>query len=303
VILEPIGLERLSEDALLPEITALHHAYDIAWFGEPEHDSDEVREWLELGNRHCVVRDDGRVVAVGNAWRTGSNVVIDPAADGPAAARLGVTWLRDVGAPDTEVLDRDTVLRDVLTAAGWRHAYSTFELCRTVEPSWERPEPSWPDGVTARPMEVADERRVHELIFQDAAWAEVPGHHFREFDEWRSIFLRGRRPADRPLLALRGERPVGVALPRLFSDGAGWVEQLAVARAERGRGLGRALLLAAFAALEHDGATKLGLGVLGANESALRLYLGVGLAVDREWQTYSSPDQELGLPAHTGGSA
>jgi ribosomal protein S18 acetylase RimI-like enzyme len=283
VILEPAGLEQLSE------ITALHLAYDVGWFGEVEHDVDEVREWFELGDRHCVVRDGDRVVAVGNAWRTGSNLVIDPAADGPAAARLGVDWLRQVAVPATEVLDRDTELRDVLIAAGWRYAYSTFELCRAVEPAWERPAPSWPAGVRVRPLEPGEEPALHELIYREAGWADVPGHHEREFEEWRSIFIRGDRAPDRPLLAVRDDRLVGAALPRLFSDGTGWIAQLAVARAERGRGIGRALLLAGLDVLTRGGATKLGLGVLGENRSALRLYQDVGLRLDREWQTFAAP--------------
>ena len=283
MIVEPAGLERLSE------ITALQRRYDLAWFGEPENDADEVRERLELGGRQCIVREGDRVVAHGNAWRTGSSVVIDPAADQRTAAELAVGWLRDVTAPATEVLVRDTVLRDVLIAAGWTYAYSTFDLYRAVEPTWKRPPPAWPDGVAVRPLQSGDEPRVHELIFREAGWAEVRGHHFRDFDEWRSIFLKGDRPEDRPLLAVRGDQPLGVVLPRRFSDGTGWVAQLAVARAERGRGLGRALLLTAFDALARGGANRLGLGVLGENESALRLYVDVGLRVEREWQTFAAP--------------
>jgi len=280
------------EPADLSEITALQSAYDTAWFGEPEHDEDEVREWLELGNRSCVVRDGERIVAAAVVWRTGSSAMIDPGADVDAVARLVVPWLTEAGAPATEALDRDAALRAVLVDAGWRYAYSTFELFRAVEPGWERPAPVWPDGVRVRPFEPGDEPALHDMIFRDAAWADVPGHHFRELDEWRAIFLKGERPEDRPLLAVRDDGIVGAALPRLFSDGTGWIAQLAVARSERGRGLGRALLLATYDALVRGGATKLGLGVLAANQSALRLYVGVGLRVDREWQTFSAPGTE-----------
>lgn len=283
MIVEPAGLDQLSE------ITALQRRYDEHWFGEPENDADEVREFLELGHTQCIVRDGDRAVATGNAWRTGSSVVIDPMTDGRAVAAVAVDWLRNVAAPTTEVLSRDEQLREVLLASGWAYSYSTFDLYRAVESSWERPRPSWPDGVTVRAMEPADERRVHELIFRDAAWAEVRGHHDREFDEWRSIFLKGDRAEDRPLMAVRGDQPIGVVLPRLYSDESGWISQLAVARSERGRGLGRALLLTAFDRLARGGATRLGLGVLAENASALRLYVGVGLRVDREWQTFAAP--------------
>jgi ribosomal protein S18 acetylase RimI-like enzyme len=73
---------------------------------------------------------------------------------------------------------------------------------------------------------------------------------------------------------------------RIFSDGAGWVSQLAVARSERGRGLGRALLLESFRRRLAVGATLLGLSVQAVNRSAIGLYLDVGLTVDREWQRF-----------------
>ena len=81
-------------------------------------------------------------------------------------------------------------------------------------------------------------------------------------------------------------RLVGVALGHTFSDGAGWVAQLAVAEDHRGRGLGRALLLEALRRRVAAGATALGLSVSALNPDALRLYLDVGLVVDREWRTY-----------------
>ena len=283
MILEPTGLERLSE------ITALQRRYDEHWFGEPENDADEVQEWLELGDRRCLVRDGDRVAAAATVWRTGSSVVIDPGADVAAAAALIVPWLAEAGAPTTEVFDRDAALRGELLSAGWRYAYSSFDLFRAVDASWTLPAPTWPAGLQVRRLEPPDERALHDLIYRDAAWADVPGHHVRDFDEWRAIFLKGDRDEERPLLAARDDRLVGAVLPRLFSDGVGWIAQLAVAGAERGRGLGRALLLAGFDGLVRAGASKLGLGVLAENESALRLYVGIGLRVDREWQTFAAP--------------
>ncbi|GMA86894.1 hypothetical protein GCM10025868_21440 [Angustibacter aerolatus] len=94
-----------------------------------------------------------------------------------------------------------------------------------------------------------------------------------------------RRPSSR-LAAWAGDVPVGVVLGKVFSDGTGWVAHLAVDRARQGRGLGRALLLRALRDRAAAGATRLGLAVSGANRDALRLYLSVGLEVEREWLTY-----------------
>jgi len=77
---------------------------------------------------------------------------------------------------------------------------------------------------------------------------------------------------------------------RVFEDGRGWVEQLAVARDARGQGLGRALLLHSLIELAGQGATSLALGVQGANETAIRLYRDIGFRVDRAWRSYALPD-------------
>ena len=85
-------------------------------------------------------------------------------------------------------------------------------------------------------------------------------------------------------------RFVGVSLVRTFSDGLGWISQLAVAPSMRGRGLGRALVLESFRRLVAAGATSLGLGVMAANRGALGLYRSLGLSIDREWQLWDAPE-------------
>jgi ribosomal protein S18 acetylase RimI-like enzyme len=253
----------------------------------------------------CVVEDGGRVVAAGTRWRTAASVVIDPRADAASAAEELTAWLDDVAAPEVDVLDRDEVLRAVLSRAGWRYAYSSFELLRPVGGDWQLPEPSWPPGVSVRAMADGEQDALHRLIYEDAAWADVAGHHHRPTDEWRRIFIDGRNGPERPLLAEADGRLVGAAVLRLFADGAGWISQLAVARSARGRGLGRALLLAGLRQLVDAGANKLGLGVMATNDGALRMYLDAGLRIEREFQSFRPPGGGPGheVPAPTGGSA
>jgi ribosomal protein S18 acetylase RimI-like enzyme len=136
-------------------------------------------------------------------------------------------------------------------------------------------------------------RAWSKRTYLDASWAALPGHHLREFDEWQRIFLAGRADHEAPVLAWRGERLVGAAIGRIFSEGTGWVGQLAVAQDERGRGLGRALLLEAMRRYIAAGASSLGLGVMAENRKALRLYQDVGLEIEREWQFYA-PAGEAG---------
>ena len=93
-----------------------------------------------------------------------------------------------------------------------------------------------------------------------------------------------RRPRPR-----RDGRAIGWVVGRVFSDGRGWVEQLAVARSARGLGLGRALMLHSLAELRSRGATSLATGVQAANENAIGLYRDIGFAVEREWRVYAMP--------------
>jgi ribosomal protein S18 acetylase RimI-like enzyme len=271
----------------VPALTALQRRYDVAWFGAPEHDEDEVREEFALAEAVCVVEADGRVLGAGSRSRTSSSLVVDPAGDADAALGLLVPWLVAGGAAETDVLDRDARVRSALEAAAWRHVRSGFELTRQVSSEWTPAAPDWPAGVEVRPFVPDDANRIHTLVYMDAQWAEVPGHHGREFDEWQRIFLDGREDSEAPVVAWRGDRLVGAAIGRIFSDGTGWVGQLAVARDERGRGVGRALLLEAMRRHLAAGATTLGLGVMAENRGALRLYQGVGLEIEREWQFYA----------------
>lgn len=276
---------RAAVDADLPALTELQRACDTAWFGAPEDDEDEVREGLDLADAACIVVDGPVCLGAGLRWRTGSSLVIHPTAADAVAARL-VGWLAEVGAPATDVLDRDVRLRTALAAAGWAYDHATFDLIRPVGPGWVLPAPSWPIGVEIRSFEPDRAGALHHLIYVDAGWAEVPGHHPRDFDEWHRLFLAGRPADEAPVVAWRGDQLVGAAVGRTFSDGTGWIAQLAVARRERGRGLGRALLLEFFRRRVDAGARQLGLSVVATNREALRLYLSIGLLVDREWQTY-----------------
>jgi len=70
------------------------------------------------------------------------------------------------------------------------------------------------------------------------------------------------------------------------NDGEGWVDQIAVRREARGRGLGRALLVAAFAAAREHGATVCRLNT-DSRTGALGLYEHVGMGVVETYEHYA----------------
>lgn len=284
-------LVRPVSDDDLPAVVALQQSWDTSWFGAPEHDDAEVRKSLQRATdpEHTRVLLDGpRLLAA--AWCASpseSTVVVDPGVDAAPLYDDLLPWLRGLGSHAVEALDRDTVLQEGLARHGWEHQLSSYELIRPVA-GWDLETPTFADGVTVTSLTTDDEALVHALIYDEAGWASVPGHHARDLDDWRDLFLDDDVPRDQQVLCWRDGRLVGVALGQTFSDGTGWVAQLAVPADLQGQGLGRPLLLEALRRRVAAGATALGLGVSARNPDALRLYLGVGLQVEREWRTYSS---------------
>lgn len=271
----------------LAAITDLQRRWDVAYFGYAEHDADEVNESFSraepLAERSRLVHDGDRLIGAAYCWLDEAVVLVDPAVEPePIVADL-VGWCTALPAiQQIDALDRDSAMLAALAEHGWTHARSAFDLIRDVTPDWQLAEPEWPSGVEVRSLHDDDAEALYELIYTDAGWAEIAGHNHRPFDEWHSIFLSTDHPGQQ-VLVWRDDQLIGAALARIFSDGAGWVAQLAVAKSARRQGLGRALLLEAFRRTLAAGATKLGLSVQAGNRAALDLYLGVGLTIDREW--------------------
>ncbi len=78
---------------------------------------------------------------------------------------------------------------------------------------------------------------------------------------------------------------VGAALALDYPE-EGWVQQVAVRRDRRSRGVGRALLSKAFGELRRRGSSPLGLST-DSRTGALDLYLRLGMEVHLTYSHYS----------------
>jgi ribosomal protein S18 acetylase RimI-like enzyme len=266
-----------------PALVALVLAEDAAWTDADAVSEDEAGEVVDGHGGGVVFERDGRVAgyaALGDGGET--LVLVDPADDpGPALEAL-VGWLGERGHHEIDTYADDVRRIAWLEARGFTYRRSFFDLQRGGDPPLAAA--VWPSGVGVvrhRPGE--DDEAVHALVHVDAAWADVPGHTERSLEPWRAMIT----PEHRGWVASRDGRPVGWVFGLVFSDGRGWIEQLAVARSARGLGLGRALLLHALADLRAHGATSFALGVQAANDRALGLYVGAGFDVSREWRVYA----------------
>ncbi|MBV9681620.1 MAG: GNAT family N-acetyltransferase [Solirubrobacterales bacterium] len=269
-------------------VLALGLAEEAAWFGEPEVSAEEVGEWIdEAGgvSRGVVAVDDGgQVRGFALPGRREAVFLADPARTDALTDEL-LPWLREQrDAVEVMTFAGDDARVSALERHGLRHRRSSFWMVRP-DSAGSLPSAAFPVGVDVAPYRLGDsDEAVHRLIYVDAAWASIPGHAERDLDAW----IEKDRPCRSMFLARRGGRPVGWVAGRLLASGRGYISTLAVAANERGRGIGRALLLRAFADLQLGGARGLALAVEAENETALGLYRSVGLEIEREWRIYAT---------------
>jgi mycothiol synthase len=158
---------------------------------------------------------------------------------------------------------------------GYRHVRSFLRL--ELDLSQPSASPAWPAGIEVRHFRRhRDEEAVH------AAMDEAFRDHWRpdvmSLEEW--LAFRFERPGlDLGLwwVAWAGNEVAGAALA-IETPLGGYVADLAVRRPWRGCGLGRALLLQAFAELRRRGQQRAYLGVDRDNPTgAMHLYTSLGM--------------------------
>ncbi|MGH3003830.1 MAG: GNAT family N-acetyltransferase [Gaiellaceae bacterium] len=167
-----------------------------------------------------------------------------------------------------------------------------FDLTREILRMWrpldgEPAEERRVAGVSVRTYRAADGEDVHALL--DEAYAGWDGDYVaRDHRDWLA-FMTAHEDFDPDLwfLAERGGETVGCALHWRERDRRGWVKDLAVRAAERGLGIGKALLHEAFRTYVKRNATHVGLKVDTTNPTGARqLYERVGFATDQRYEVW-----------------
>jgi ribosomal protein S18 acetylase RimI-like enzyme len=267
-----------------PSLIGLALAEDAACSGASAVSAEEVGELVDRYRPGVIFERDGRVAGYAAVDEGGETIVLADPGDPVSALEALVGWLGERGHHQVEAYAADARRIAWLEARGFTHRRSAFDLVRGIDPP---PAAAvWPSAVAiARYRPGADDDAVHTLIYVDAAWAEVPGHTQRSLQAWQSMIT----PDYGGWVARRDGHAIGWVAGRVFDDGRGWVEQLAVARSARRLGLGRALMLHSLAELLSRGASSLATGVQAENDKALGLYRDIGFAVEREWRVYARP--------------
>jgi mycothiol synthase len=170
--------------------------------------------------------------------------------------------------------------RRLFADRGYREARHYFTMRIDLDGKLARP--VWPDGISVATFRPEDARAVHAAL--NEAFAQEWGWHSLPFEEWREHRLEApHTDVSLWFIAWEGDEIAGVARCEDNRDGGGWVGAIGVRAPWRGRGIGRALLLHAFAEFRGRGDPHVGLGVDAENPTgATRLYESVGMRVMKE---------------------
>jgi mycothiol synthase len=139
-----------------------------------------------------------------------------------------------------------------------------------------------PAGILIRPRAEGDDPGIFTAM--DEGFRQHWGYRWEPYEEWLQQWLVSAT-FDPTLwfVAIEGDEIAG-ALQGNVTDGRGWVGSLAVQDAWRRRGIGEALLRAAFAAFRERGLTTAVLNVDRDNTTgATRLYERAGMRLRRRW--------------------
>ena len=265
--------------------------FRVAFGDERPMDAQEVVRWFENSELNAewlrVLEHEGRIVGYGDIVIQNNEVELDVAAPeheqaffdwAKREARLARARRVRVFAPAGHELEGQLERNEYRL---WRSSYTMEAELSQVAPE----APRLPQGVELRYYEPGDadplRAAINEVFVDDPFFVEATASHFREF----YLRARGFDPSLWLLACDRAEL-VGFVLAfaeRVGEPGLGWISSLGVKKPWRRRGLGEALLRAAFRDLHARGLRRIGLGVDAENEAgALRLYERVGMRVVRQ---------------------
>ncbi len=305
----PEGLtERPATMDDLEIIYRLSLAHDLAMYGEEEFTREDLQ--IRFSEREVKLAEDSRLIFTRDGQLVGFlllshqmhakyfallRVVPDYSDErvGDYLLALAKRWTRE------RVEQAEPGVRVSLSCWMPSNDQRALERCkradfREVRRNWrmeidlrEEPDaPVWPDGVELRPFVPGrDDYAVYKAV--DTAFTDHWGHISHPFEMWKHWTVE-RESFDPSLwfIAWGGNEVAGTALC-LFEGEVGWVDDLAVQRPWRRKGLGMALLKHAFGAFYRQGKRRAALNVDSQNlTGAVRLYERAGMHRARETITY-----------------
>jgi ribosomal protein S18 acetylase RimI-like enzyme len=287
--------------ATLDDVDAIHRlmaAGEQELNGRVEVASDGVR--ADLLRPGLVLAADTRLVqdVAGNlagwAWQNQgrrSQIDVHPAFRGQGIGGALLDWAEARAAERGSqqaaqtVDDKDLAATALLRSRGYEVLATNWllEMPVATEPLL----PELPADIHVRPFKPGDEKAAYQLI-QDAFDEWQPRR--QPYDEWARLMIERESfvPELSPV-AFVGDELVGAALCLdVPGSDEGYVEQLAVRRDQRNKGLARALLAVASRKFYRRGSRNLALWTH-SGTGALAMYERLGMTVRRSTTVYRKP--------------
>lgn len=236
-------------------------------------EGDELVAWAQVSEERADadVHPRARRRGIGSALVVWTEQRALQRAPEGSAVRIGQTV--------TEDLDG---LQELFVARGYERLWDSWVLRLPVDIELEaRP---LPDGVAIRPFRPVEEHAIYTIV--DDAFNEWEGRESRPFEDWQAN-TTARSDFDPQLLLVATVDDVlaGVVVG-IHYPGEGWVDQVAVKKEFRNRGIARALLVAIFDEFRTRGESLLGLNT-DSRTGALDLYFGIGMVVQHTFTRWS----------------
>jgi mycothiol synthase len=179
---------------------------------------------------------------------------------------------------------RDEAAADLLRARGFTPVRHFWHMEKDLSDTIETSTP--PDGIAVGIVRSPEDlQAIHAIL--ESAFAEDWGYHPEPFERWLEEQASGSDfDPDLWVKASEGATPVGVLTATRWGD-RGWIGEVAVLRAHRGRGIASALLRRSFASFAERGISRALLNVDAGNPTgATALYERVGMRVVRRWDLW-----------------
>lgn len=304
---------RAPRDEEVRAVTGLVGAYDAALHGAPDISEEDIRDdWNYPGldparDIWLLHAPDGALTGYARLWTPSPSrparvdLFVHPAG-GRAEGVLALLSRAEARAREREpdapttlgvmcpCMDSET--HGALEGEGYRTVRTFLRMEIDLGeglPRLEPPDAAVTEGIEIRPFRLgADDRAMHAVI--EESFAEHFEFAPRPFDIWWSQHTQHERfdPA-LWLMAWDGDRVAGGLMAYDFID-MGFVRELGVLAAYRGRGIATALLLRSFEEFHRRGQHRVVLGVDAENHTgAIRLYERLGMRMTQRHELMQKP--------------
>jgi mycothiol synthase len=247
---------------------------------------DIVADWqrpsLDLSQHSVLVFADGELAAAGEVAKgRRAEVYVRPGHRGRGLGSMLMRWTWDVARDGGGTLIGQSIPQSLTSAVGLfeRNGYEPMWTSWILELPPDAPldDAQLPPGLEVRSFVPGQDERAAYQVIEDA-FSEWPDRDPTTFEDWTASVLGrpGFEPGQLQLL-FDGTQIIG-ACNTSINDGWAWVDQVAVHRDQRGRGLGKALLIRAFRQAREQGAVRCELST-DSRTGALGLYEHIGMRV------------------------